>query len=474
MKKFLLITLICIVAIGLLSGTPRNYTQKVINSTTADGQLPGVTCPSTETSPNYTLTAWITARPYEVLSTDGNLDNQLLPGPSPASTIRVYRYGNGTTMPYRSCINIQLGSFTTPWVAGDILHVEITYLGSLEGYSPVNTFSWEMTIPTGTAFINYTDETLSQIPIPNCPPYPAPTHNLTVESNYVGAEIYKDGTDTGFTTPSVFTEAGTYTVQLAGVTEWTPAEYVWDGTSDQTIRFMGVKTPNAVNAVYPPDGQIIHIAWNAPATAVYTLQWAPDPNPAAVAPDHYIVKWMGAVQTTVEATVTSWDTPAIGEGTYNWEIIPVVTDPAKGGRRTLQPVRATIANNAKGNGPSEPWTFTIQRDYNWSTSVNGLPEGAIVGPDNITLSWNIDSVMPPDGFFKVYEDANNPPTTLIYTGTDTEFTISDPLSPGTYYWFVELHNTAKALLGTSGIRSFIVQNVPVELTSFDAAITSEM
>jgi len=378
---------------------------------------------------------------------------------------------------------------------------------------------------------------------------PPPTeYHLTVESNYPGAAIYRNGTDTGFVTPHVFTEAGTYTVQLAGVTQWNPANYIWDGQEDASIRFMGVKTPNAVNAVYPQNGQTIHIAWNAPATAVYTLQWAPDPNPAAVAPDHYIVKWMDVVQTTVEATVTSWDTPAIGEGTYNWEIIPVVTDPAKGGRRTLQPVRATIANNAKGNGPSQQWTFTIQRDeqptynvtvttnpevnaqiyvggvdsgyttphiFSWvegtnavitvvkdhytfepenytinnlnadtecqftativiTTSVNGLPDGAIVGPDNITLSWNIDIVMPPDGFFKVYEDANNPPTTLIYTGTNTEFTISDPLSPGTYYWFVELHDTAKALLGTSGIRSFIVQNVPVELTSFNAVITSEM
>ena len=544
MKKFLLITLICIVAIGLFAGTPRGYTQKVINSTTADGQLPDVTCPSTQTSPNYTLTAWITARPAEILSTDPTIATCS----SPAGTIRVYRYGNGSSMPYRSCVYVQLGSFTTQWVSGEVLHLEITYLGSLVGYSPVNTFSWEITLPTGGAAINWIDETSSQIPIPICPPYPAPTHNLTVESNYPGAEIYRDGVTTNYTTPHVFTEAGTYTVQLAGVTQWTPAEYLWDGTSDQTIRFMGVKTPNAVNAVYPLPGSTIHIAWNAPATAVYTLQWAPDPNPAAVAPDNYIVKWMDVVQTTVAATVTSWDTPAIGEGTYNWEIIPVVTDPAKGGRRTLQPVRATIANNAKGNGPSQQWTFTIQRDeqpnynvtvtttpevnaeiyvdgfdsgcttphiFSWvegtnavitvvkdhytfepenytinnlnadtecqftativiTTSVNGLPDGAIVGPDNITLSWNIDIVMPPDGFFKVYEDANNPPTTLIYTGTNTEFTISDPLSPGTYYWFVELHDTAKALLGTSGIRSFIVQNVPVELTSFNAVITSEM
>jgi len=548
MKKFLLITLICILTVWLFAdGNPRFYTQKIINQTTADGQLPGVTNTSATTATNYHITAWIVGREGEVLSSDPALDTDGVPGATPAGALRIWRWGNGSSQPYRTTAGIQLSNFDTPWAAGDVLHVVVTYIDTGESAA------WEMTIPTGGSAINWIDETSSQIPIPICPPFPAPTHNLTVESNYPGAEIYRDGVTTTYTTPHVFTEAGTYTVQLAGVTQWEPAEHVWDGTSDETIRFMGVKTPNAVNAVYPLPGSTIHIAWNAPATAVYTLQWAPDPDPAAVAPENYIVKWMDVVQTTVEATVTSWDTPAIGEGTYNWEIIPVVTDPAKGGRRTLQPVRATIANNAKGNGPSQQWTFTIQRDeqpnYNvnittipevgaeiyvdgldsghttpfifswgegtnavitvvkdyytfepenytinnlnadtecqftatfvppvitWSSSVNGLPEGATVGPDNITLSWNIDIVMPPDGFFKVYEDANNPPTTLIYTGTDTEFTIPGPLSPGTYYWFVELHNTGKALLGTSGIRSFIVQNVPVELTSFDAAITSEM
>ncbi len=543
MKKFLLIAFICILAVGLFSTSTRSYSQKLWTSTTSDGQLPDVTNTSSTTSPNYTLTAYVTTRPTEVISTDPSLDTVGLPGSQAPSSIRVNRIGNGTTVPYTSLAFLQFSYFTTQWSAGEVIHFILTHL------TDGQIITWDLTIPdNATTAIGY-NQPINPIPYVDCSNFFL--HNLTVESNYVGAEIYRDGVTTTYTTPYVFTEAGTYTVQLAGVTEWTPAEYVWDGTSDQTIRFMGVKTPNAVNAVYPLPDSTIHIAWNAPATAVYTLQWTPDP--AGVAPDHYMVKWMGVVQTTVEATVTSWDTPAIGEGTYNWEIIPVVTDPAKGGRRTLQPVRATIANNAKGNGPSQPWTFTIQRDvqpmYNvtvtttpevgadiyvdgfdsgyttpyifnwgegtnavitvvkeyytfepenytinnlnadtecqftatfvppeitWSSSVNGLPEGAIVGPDNITLSWNIDIVLPPDGYFKVYEDANNPPTTLIYTGTDTEFTIPGPLSPGTYYWFVELHNTGKALLGTSGIRSFIVQNVPVELTSFDAAITSEM
>lgn len=526
MKRIILIALFTLVVVMMFG--QRVYTQGVIAGDPNQNIYNIVTNTSSSTCPLYIIDADILETPGEILTTEaGNPNGKISTGPNQLRINRLSTY---------VVTVLQLAQFPTPFVVGQTVQMTVKYIPTQE------TTSWTITIPSGTSGITYL--TPPQI----VPPLAPPEHNLTVESNYPGAEIYRDGVTTTYTTPHVFTEAGTYTVQLAGVTEWTPAEYVWDGTSDQTIRFIGVKTPNAVNAVYPQNGQTIHIAWNAPASAVYTLQWAPDPDPAAVAPDHYIVKWMDVVQTTVEATVTSWDTPAIGEGTYNWEIIPVVTDPAKGSRRTLQPVRATIANNAKGNGPSQPWTFTIQRDaqpmynvtvtttpevgadiyvdgfdsgyttpyiFSWgegtnavitvvkdhytfepenytinnlnadtecqftativiTTSVNGLPDGAIVGPDNITLSWNIDIVMPPDGFFKVYEDANNPPTTLIYTGTNTEFTISDPLSPGTYYWFVELHDTAKALLGTSGIRSFIVQNVPVELTSFNAVITSEM
>lgn len=65
---------------------------------------------------------------------------------------------------------------------------------------------------------------------------------MTVGFTAIQARKFGDGTDTGFVTPHVFTEAGTYTVPVGGCDAMDSAEYVWDETSDQTIRFMGVKT----------------------------------------------------------------------------------------------------------------------------------------------------------------------------------------------------------------------------------------
>ena len=83
MKKLIFVALICIIATWLFAdGSPRVYTQKISNETTADGQLPDVINGPTTTAPNYHLTAWVTTRPDEVLSTNPALDTDETAGAS--------------------------------------------------------------------------------------------------------------------------------------------------------------------------------------------------------------------------------------------------------------------------------------------------------------------------------------------------------------------------------------------------------
>jgi hypothetical protein len=160
MKKFLFIALICILAVGLFAGTPRSYIQKLMYQATSGGALlplPDVTNTSTTTATNYQAVAYLVSNPSGTLTTGVNV----------ATTIRIYRGGNGGTVPYYGAFGLQLGSFPTPWVALDVVHVTVTYLPTME------TCSWDMTIPDAlTTTLQYTTDT-SVIPYVLAPPYPA-------------------------------------------------------------------------------------------------------------------------------------------------------------------------------------------------------------------------------------------------------------------------------------------------------------
>ena len=118
MKKTIIITLVCLfIGVSLFAASTRAYTQKVIdpNSVLPNQQFPDVTCTSLETAPGYIVNAWITTRPTEVTSTSTHAP----------TLIRLFRFGNGTTQPYRTAIFLQLSTFTTQWVQGDIIHFQV-------------------------------------------------------------------------------------------------------------------------------------------------------------------------------------------------------------------------------------------------------------------------------------------------------------------------------------------------------------
>jgi len=148
MKKAILLLGICLLLTvlaaqgenpykGMFKTTPRIYTQLLVNDSDG-GELTGITNnDARSTAEDYIYTAYITSRPAEVLSTDSTFATV----PSPVQYIRVFRLGNGTTFPFVSMANVQLGGFTTNWAAGDTVRLELTHKPTGEK------ISWEIVIP---------------------------------------------------------------------------------------------------------------------------------------------------------------------------------------------------------------------------------------------------------------------------------------------------------------------------------------
>ncbi len=237
MKKMIVIALMCIVIFGLWAARPRSYTQLLVNNTypgqpadPTNYQLPNLTNTSSSTSPDYILSAYITVRPTEIIST-------LI---HPSSTIRVFRFGNGTTVPYVSAAVLGFGTFTTDWTGGETIHFDITHIPTGQ------TGSWELVIPdNATTSIGYR-QTLNPIPYVIAPPSITPTYSLTITSTPDGKPIYKDNVDTGHVTPYTFDpgEAGTYKV-VDPLYTWEPAEIVVpELTENTTINFVGTLIPD--------------------------------------------------------------------------------------------------------------------------------------------------------------------------------------------------------------------------------------
>jgi len=167
MKKITIIALMFLLVAGLFAASTRGYTQKVVdpNSTLPNLQFPDVTNTSSSTAPGYIVSAWITTRPAEVTSTLTHV-----PG-----LIRLYRFGNGTTVPYDTRVFVQFSTFTTQWVGGDVLHVQIIN----NNVNPAMTDFWEITIPdnSGAAWTVTTPFEMELWPVVIPDTY---TYNLTV------------------------------------------------------------------------------------------------------------------------------------------------------------------------------------------------------------------------------------------------------------------------------------------------------
>lgn len=318
-------------------------------------------------------------------------------------------------------------------------------------------------------------------------------HYLTVESNYPGEPIYRDGSPTGEITPHVFTEAGLYVLMpTSPYMTYLPASYNWDGTSDQTIRFMGTLVPDPASNPGPADMATWTIPYDqAPATQMLT--W--DPPLAGPIPTGYIVWWNGAEVADVTAAPWQWTTtdliPPAAAGTYDytWKVVPYITDPAKGTTRSLKPVatRSSMASDKGESTAAVDWHFQIVRDPEIPTGIVVDEDGNVTGPATIVDGGTI----PPE---LLGPDTNVPAVlyTLDATGTQDVEVFKPAQFTGDWYCWIKVG----ALLIAGGnpipaatpswtftgvdfgvkFPATIVINdnatLPVELSSFTATLTA--
>ena len=316
----------------------------------------------------------------------------------PPSVIRIFKSGNDSVGWTVNAIFNQ-SMWPAAWIPGEQLKIKIWYTvdtGIAAGVDPYPNYEYVekiLEVPTGTGSVQLTDAA-DRLIIPPAP-QGAPTYQFTVTSNYAGAQIWKDGADTGEVTPHTFTGetadvAGVYTVVMDDVV-WTPENYNYAGTADETVVFMGVKTPGFATNPYPADQADIEIAHDAAATT-YNLTWE---APAGLVPDGYKIIWGENAAVDLGDALT-WTTPEIAEGTYTWSVIPYITDPAAPAKgltrgaveqtRSMPALQAKVVHQTKGEPAGAPiWSFTITRldppavDYNLVVKSNYV--GAAIWKD---------------------------------------------------------------------------------------------
>ncbi|MFB3844598.1 MAG: fibronectin type III domain-containing protein [Candidatus Cloacimonadaceae bacterium] len=154
MKKLFIITAVVFLAIGLYGTKPRSYTQLLINDFDG-GLLPGVTNDAYSTAPDYQMTAYVTSRPQELLTTDKHK----------SFSIRVWRLGNGTSFPYVTCAYLQFGAFWTNWEEGDTIRFSLKHIPTGDQ------LNWELVIPDSNASAIGYKQRYDPIPFLVGPPY---------------------------------------------------------------------------------------------------------------------------------------------------------------------------------------------------------------------------------------------------------------------------------------------------------------
>lgn len=152
MKYRVFILLAFVLALSIIyGGTPRALTQKIC--CTAPFQiLDYVTNTGTTTSSNYIVRADILETTGEEVGTDLG---------TTAANLRLFKAGNGTTVPYYAAISVQLGQFATQWGSGNTLRFIVTYI-------PTNEVSaaWDIVIPTGSSAVSILDPVMTVPPTP--------------------------------------------------------------------------------------------------------------------------------------------------------------------------------------------------------------------------------------------------------------------------------------------------------------------
>jgi len=230
MKKIVILSMLLLIftVAAFAAGTARTYTQKVVAADPGVDILTLVTgTATTYTAPNYTVTADVVETPGEVLQT----------GIAPTSTLKLYKSGNGTTVPYFAAVVLQLGSFTTQWVAAQTVRIVVTKTDVAGNPST----TWDLIIPPTTTVINYTNYPTYVSAQQNIPPLAPAGYDVQVNCN-LPAMIYDGAESTGFRAPHLFTLlTGSHTYSVEPIsTVITPAP--------QTVTAAGTVTFTYTNA----------------------------------------------------------------------------------------------------------------------------------------------------------------------------------------------------------------------------------
>lgn len=323
---------------------------------------------------------------------------------------------------------------------------------------------------------------------------PPPTgYSLTINSNWEGADIYCDGVATGHQTPYTWVApgdvapVGLYSLQMDNVV-WTPVAHPWDNLADETVTFIGIKTPGMIQNPNPEDGHEYHLAWDED-TRTYPLSWEAPEDPA---PSGYMLYWMEEAAIDLGNAFT-WTTPVLEPGLYTWKVVPYITDPVmitKGTSRSQAPLQARIQTPAgKGEGTGALLSFTVIRDPAPEIVIDN--DGTITGGTG-SASEDLPADMP---------GTNTGLDTVIYTitatGTNRNVTVYRPAAWGLIPWYCWLYVGTNVYAGTNPIpadqESFTFTGVnfdakgdgtvvidddlsltlPVELSSFTATLTAQ-
>lgn len=500
MKRILLITLLSVLAIFAFAATPRSYTQVLV--TDQGNLLPGVENTSATHHPDYYMETFITARPDEVISTATHA----------AAQIRIYRFGNGTTVPYATVAVISIGPFPTQWVAGEILRTNITHIPTGE------TATWDCVIPTGTAQWGHRQPIN---PFPDgivAPPYTPVVEDVIIQGHFT--TVNWDFSDIVITTdPIVDTEAividpitGEYTIEVpsgwSGRVTPTKAGYIitpeYRDYSNIVADFENEDyaitknvDPNAPVITYPAAGAVF--TWEEPQTL--TFAWnAPE---GLFVPEFYEVRLNEGAWVTVN-DATEWTSAALGEGEYTFDVRAVINTalgkvktPLKA---TLSSVYGNVANKGAGAIASVDFEIIIEEapayDVPADTPTPVVPGVEITSDTNLNMGdptpeQNAVVVALPN-----FDNLNQTVVTVLSgTGTaDLSFEISNP---GTWYGMIYVGGTwvqatpFPLIVPPTGTITFSGVNfdakgdvilllgegadptLPVELSSFNAILTAQ-
>jgi len=422
MKKFVIIALILTFGLGgLFAANTRTYNQKLVNDfgDLNGGQLLGVTNTGTTNNPNYILSAYITARPNEVIST-------LTFTPV---VIRVVRIGNGTNVPYTTVAFLQFSAFSSNWQAGEILHMDLTYIPTNESTS------WEITIPDNTSNAIGFNQPINPIPQVVAPPW----NILTITSDPTGQPVAVNGA----VIPDVVTPYEIHHPVVGGVYTISNPAYIWNPASFTVPADFTYGTVNFVGTPAPTDQYTL--------TVKAYKDGIEQPDVTVLRDGAEIgITFVPIVKNSLDEIIGVYSLSGGVVGGQFWDPATItVTEadftPSPGGKG-IKSAGFGKKNDAKADYAAE---ITFQMKTAYTLTINGPADAAAVGATTVT---------DPSGTV-----VGNIPTLTIVDNDDNE---NDLIGP---YTIAALPTTVDAFAG--GIRKHWVVN-PINVTEdlFDADV----